>query len=135
MLRDDSRFRYSDHVVEKGEELYQLAVSKNLEGLVAKRIDSPYHEGRSSAWTKIKLDVDISAVIGGWTAPRGSREYFGALLVGLYDDQGKLQFIGGVGTGFTRETQQILWPQLQKLKTGEIGLLRNRRRRAKSDSG
>jgi bifunctional non-homologous end joining protein LigD len=66
---------------------------------------------------KIKLDVDISAVIAGWTAPRGSREYFGALLLGLYDQRGELQFIGGVGTGFTRETQRLLWPKLQKLKT------------------
>ena len=59
VLRDDSRVRYSDHVVEKGEELYQLAVARKLEGLVAKQIASPYHEGRSSAWMKIKLDVDI----------------------------------------------------------------------------
>ena len=117
VLREDSRIRYSDHVLEKGEEIYQLAVTRNLEGLVAKRIDSPYHEGRSSSWMKIKLDVDISAVIGGWTAPRGSREYFGALLLGLYDEKGALQFIGGVGTGFTRETQRLLWPKLQKLKT------------------
>ncbi|HWF39649.1 MAG TPA: DNA ligase D [Candidatus Acidoferrales bacterium] len=117
VVREDARIRYSDHVLEKGEELYKLAVARNLEGLVAKRIDSPYHEGRSSRWLKIKLDVDISAVVGGWTAPRGSREYFGALLLGLYDENRELQFIGGVGTGFTRETQRLLWPKVQKLKT------------------
>ena len=117
VLEEDARIRYSDHVLEKGEELYRLAVARNLEGLVAKRIDSPYHEGRSSSWVKIKLDMDISAVTGGWTAPRGSREYFGALLLGLYDENRELHFIGGVGTGFTRETQRLLWPKLQKLKT------------------
>lgn len=118
VLRDDSRIRYSDHVIEKGEELYQLALTRRLEGLVAKRISSPYHEGRSAEWVKIKLDADTDAVIGGWTSPRGSREYFGALLVGLYERK-ELRFIGGVGTGFSRETQGLLWPRLQKLKTTE----------------
>jgi bifunctional non-homologous end joining protein LigD len=118
VLRDDSRIRYSDHVLEKGEELYQLAVTRRLEGLVAKKISSPYHEGRSAEWIKIKLDLDIDAVIGGWTSPRGSREYFGALLLGLYEKK-ELQFIGGVGTGFSRETQRVLWPRLRKLQTDE----------------
>lgn len=116
VLRADSRIRFSDHVLERGEELYELAAARRLEGLVAKKIASPYHEGRSSAWVKIKLDLDLDAVIGGWTAPRGSREYFGALSLGLYDQQG-LQFIGSVGTGFSRETQQLLWPKLQQIKT------------------
>lgn len=116
VLRPDSRVRYSDHILEKGEELYQLALDRRLEGLVAKKIASPYHEGRSSAWLKIKLDIDIDAVVAGWTSPRGSREYFGALVLGLYDN-GELKFIGSVGTGFTRETQRLLWPELQKLKT------------------
>jgi len=115
VLRDDSRIRYSDHVVAQGEDLYKLAVERRLEGLVAKQIASPYHEGPSAAWMKIKLDVDIDAVIGGWTSPRGSREYFGALLLGLYEKE-KLHFIGGVGTGFSRETQRRIWPKLQKLK-------------------
>ncbi len=118
VLREDARIRYSDHVIEKGEELYQLAVARQLEGLIAKRIDSAYPEGRSSAWVKIKLAEDIDAVLGGWTSPRGAREHFGALLAGLYDN-GKLQFIGGVGTGFSVETQRTIWSKLQKLKTSE----------------
>jgi len=118
VLREDARIRYSDHVLEKGEELYELAVAQQLEGLIAKRIDSAYPEGRSSAWVKIKLVKDIDAVVGGWTSPRGAREHFGALLAGLYDD-GKLEFIGGVGTGFSAETQRTIWSKLQKLKTSE----------------
>jgi len=117
VLRPDSRIRYSDHVLEKGEELYHLALDRRLEGLVAKKISSPYHQGRSSAWIKIKLDIDIDAVVAGWTNPRGSRDYFGALLLGLYNQKGELHFIGGVGTGFTRETQRRLWPKLQRIRT------------------
>jgi bifunctional non-homologous end joining protein LigD len=118
ILREDARVRYSDHVIEKGKEIYDLAVSQQLEGLIAKRIDSPYPEGRSAAWVKIKLAQDIDAVVGGWTSPRGSREHFGALLVGLYDN-GQLEFIGGVGTGFSAETQRMIWRKLQALKTSE----------------
>ena len=74
-------------------------------------------------------------MIGGWTAPRGSREYFGALLLGLYDEERQLQFIGGVGTGFSRETQRLLWPKLQKLKTTEVSFCGAARRRGKSVLG
>jgi bifunctional non-homologous end joining protein LigD len=116
ILCPDSRFRYSDHVLEKGQELYDLALARKLEGLVAKKISSSYPEGRSSAWIKIKLEQDLDAVVGGWTSPRGSREHFGALLVGLYGG-GELEFIGGVGTGFTGESQERIWHQLQTLKT------------------
>jgi bifunctional non-homologous end joining protein LigD len=118
ILREDSRIRYSDHVIEKGEELYELAVAQQLEGLIAKRVDGAYSEGRSSAWVKIKLTRDIDAVVGGWTSPRGSREHFGALLLGLYD-QRKLEFIGGAGTGFSGETQRMISRKLQELKRGE----------------
>ena len=118
VLRQDDRIRYSDHVLEKGKELYGLAVQRRLEGLIAKKIRSPYPEGRSTAWIKIKLDLDIDAVVGGWTSPRGTREYFGALLVGLYDKK-QFQCIGGVGTGFSAETQRMIWPKLQKLKMKE----------------
>ena len=60
-------------------------------------MSSPYPEGRTSAWLKIKLGKDIDAVVGGWTDPRGSREHFGALLLGLYEN-GELKYIGSVGT-------------------------------------
>jgi bifunctional non-homologous end joining protein LigD len=118
MLREDARIRYSDHVIEKGEQLYELAVARQLEGLIAKKIDSGYPPGRSAAWVKIKLARDIDAVVGGWTSPRGSREHFGALLVGLYE-KGKLEFAGGVGTGFSGETQRMIWRKLRSLRTGE----------------
>ena len=118
ILQADSQIRFSDHVIEKGEELYQLAVAQRLEGLIAKKIDSPYLEGRSLTWVKIKLARDIDAVVGGWTSPRGSREHFGALLLGLYDKE-KLEFIGGVGTGFSGETQRLIWSRLQEAKTAE----------------
>ena len=118
ILHDDPRVRYSDHVVEKGKELYQLAASRGLEGILAKKSASVYPEKRSSAWLKIKLYQDLDAVVGGWTDPRGSREHFGALVVGLYDGD-RLEFIGGVGSGYDGETQKRVWEELQKRKTAK----------------
>jgi bifunctional non-homologous end joining protein LigD len=118
VLRGDARVRYSDHVVEKGGELYEVARAQHLEGIIAKKIASPYPQGRASTWVKIKLAADVDAVVGGWTDPRGSREYFGALLVGLYEKD-RLEYIGNVGTGFSVEVQKRLWSQLQDLRVTE----------------
>jgi bifunctional non-homologous end joining protein LigD len=118
ILRDDSRIRYSDHAIEKGEELFEAATKRNLEGIVAKKISAPYPSGRSSNWLKIKLEKDLDAVVGGWTDPRGSREYFGALLLGLYEGD-RLVYIGSVGSGFSAEVQERLWPRLQNLRISE----------------
>ena len=118
ILHDDAQIRYSDHLVETGKELFQAATERNLEGIIAKKASSPYPSGRSSNWQKIKLEKDLDAVVGGWTDPRGAREYFGALLLGLYDGDG-LEFIGGVGSGFAVDVQERLWPQLQNLRVSD----------------
>ncbi|MGH9782482.1 MAG: DNA ligase D, partial [Candidatus Acidiferrales bacterium] len=93
-------------------------MKRELEGIVGKQVSSTYPAGRTTAWLKFKTDKEIDAVVGGWTEPRGTREYFGALLLGLYDGD-KLKFIGGVGTGFSVELQKKLWAELQKLKSDE----------------
>jgi len=108
--------RYSDHQVGEGEKLFELARTQHLEGIIGKQASSVYPSGRTTAWLKFKMDKEVDAVVGGWTEPRGSREYFGALLLGLYDGA-KLAFVGGVGSGFTVESQKLLWPRLQSLKT------------------
>ena len=75
---------------EHGEELYREACGKGLEGVIAKRADSPYLSGgRSRDWLKLKCHAEQELVIGGFTAPKGSRTEFGALLVGYYDDGGR----------------------------------------------
>ncbi|MCW5982341.1 MAG: DNA ligase D [Bryobacteraceae bacterium] len=108
--------RYSDHIAGQGEELFKAASRSGAEGILAKRADSPYAGGRSPHWMKLKILKDLDAVIGGFTAPRGGRQYFGALLLGLYRD-GKLEFIGGVGTGFTGKRQAEIMKRLEPLET------------------
>jgi bifunctional non-homologous end joining protein LigD len=116
ILRSSDVIRFSDHQIEKGKELFALAAEQGLEGIVAKQIRGSYSSGRGRSWLKFKTQRELDAVIGGWTSPQGSREFFGALLLGLYDG-GKLRFIGSVGSGFTQKTQKEIFNELQGLKT------------------
>ena len=86
---------------------YRLARRKGFEGLVAKDLSSPYVEGRSKLWLKVKVHQQDEFVIGGFTQPSGSRKYFGALLLGAYEGK-KLQYAGKVGTGFDAQTLAAL---------------------------
>jgi bifunctional non-homologous end joining protein LigD len=109
--------RYSDHHVGKGTALFQIAAQRGLEGIVAKRRNSCYEERRSREWLKIKITKQIEAVIGGYTEPEGSREYFGSLVLGLYNKNGQLIHVGQAGTGFDRKMLAEIWKLLQKLQT------------------
>jgi bifunctional non-homologous end joining protein LigD len=122
--------QFSDHYAEKGLALFEAAKQRGLEGILAKKRGSVYQEKRSNDWLKIKITQRQECVIGGYTDPEGSREYFGALVLGLYDRQGRLIHVGQVGTGFDQKTLGEMFAQLQGLKTkqnpffGEIGGLR-----------
>ena len=92
--------RISEQVFGDGQEMDARARREGWEGLIAKEASSPYHSGRRSpAWRKIKLLNEQEFVVGGWTEPRSTRQYFGALLLGVYED-GKLHYVGHTGTGF-----------------------------------
>jgi bifunctional non-homologous end joining protein LigD len=122
LLRADERVRYSEHQIEKGKELYAAAERQGLEGIVGKQIESPYTGNRTSLWLKFKIVNELDAVIVGWTAPRRTRQYFGALVLALYDDKKELQFIGSVGTGFDQKTQKDLLAKLEKLRVAHSPL-------------
>jgi bifunctional non-homologous end joining protein LigD len=114
-LAFDDPIRFTTHRNGDGEAFYEEACRKGWEGLIAKRADAPYTYGRSRNWLKFKCSAEQELVIGGYTAPRGSRTDLGALLLGYYDD-GELRYAGKVGTGFTRETLRDLAAQLAPLK-------------------
>ncbi len=107
--------QYGDHVLGHGAAFYEAAAEQRIEGIVAKRVTSRYTGGRSSEWIKIKCQLRQEFVIGGATAPQGSRARFGALHVGLYDGDG-LVYVGRVGTGFDDATLEAIWRQLQPLR-------------------
>ncbi len=98
--------RYSDHQIDRGPDFLHQACSFKLEGIVSKRRTEPYRPGRSRGWLKVKCRNREEFVIIGFTDPEGSREGFGALLVGYYDPRGNLRYAGRVGTGFN--TAQLI---------------------------
>src|SRR5579859_976093 len=118
LLHPSKQFRFADHQVEKGKELYELAKQHGLEGIVAKRTDSIYVSDRSASWLKLKVTQTVDAVVGGWTAARTSGLSFGSLLLGLYDGK-KLRFIGHVGSGFDGKLQKEISAKLKELATAK----------------
>ncbi len=114
-LSFEGPIRYLPHRNRDGEAMYREACRKGLEGIIAKRADSTYVHGRSRDWLKFKCGHEQELVIGGFTAPKGSRTEFGALLVGYYED-GKLSYAGKVGTGFDRTTLEELGRKMRSLE-------------------
>jgi len=96
-------WRTPDHLVGRGSELFEAARAQGLEGIVAKRLDSPYRPGlRSRDWVKVKCVWRQEFVIGGWMPGKGRRsESIGALLLGVYESGGEFRYVGRVGSGFS----------------------------------
>ena len=107
--------RFTVHRRRDGQRLFRDACRRGWEGLIAKRADAPYTHGRSRDWLKFKCSAEQELVIGGYTAPHGSRSDLGALLLGHYAD-GRLRYAGKVGAGFTRQTLHDLAAQLAPLR-------------------
>ncbi|OCK52423.1 DNA ligase D [Chryseobacterium sp. CBo1] len=107
--------KYCDHITEKGIDFFNQMKKMELEGMIAKKSDSIYSENhRSFDWLKIKFTNTEEAIICGFTEPRGSREGFGALILGKYI-HGKLIYAGHTGTGFNRELILDILERLKKL--------------------
>ncbi|HTK46362.1 MAG TPA: non-homologous end-joining DNA ligase [Gemmatimonadaceae bacterium] len=99
--------------------LFERARAEGWEGVLLKRVDAPYAAGRRTPdWRKVKLEREQEFVIGGYTAPTegAARDHFGALLVGYYDDRGRLHYAGKVGTGYTGATLAMLARRLAPLR-------------------
>jgi bifunctional non-homologous end joining protein LigD len=109
--------RYSDHYPGQGIALFEAAKQKGLEGILAKRRTGCYEERRSREWLKIKITHTIDCVVGGYTDPEGSRQYFGSIVLGLYDKKGQLIHVGQAGTGFNQSTLKEIFQLLKSLGT------------------
>lgn len=109
--------RYCDHVQTNGINFFKASAKQKLEGIIAKKSDSVYTCGiRSKEWLKIKNVNSREAIIVGFTKPRNSREYFGALVLAQYDE-GVLKYMGHTGTGFNYKTLKELYDKMQPLIT------------------
>jgi bifunctional non-homologous end joining protein LigD len=114
--------RYSEHVVGHGPEVFAASQREGLEGIISKRADAPYGDGRSKRWLKVKHTEETEAVVVGYTAPRRSRLGVGSLMLALREGKG-LRYIGRVGTGMDDATLAAL---RKKLDAHEAGRARAR---------
>lgn len=104
----------SARLAEDGLRAYEIAKSKGYEGVLAKNETASYVEGRSNQWLKLKVHQEDEFLIVGYTAPAGTREHFGALLLAAYD-KGTLRYAGKVGTGFSRGMLAELYQRFRPL--------------------
>ncbi|WP_084270021.1 non-homologous end-joining DNA ligase [Patulibacter minatonensis] len=104
--------------VGQGEGLLAATAEQGLEGVIAKRTDAVYRPGRrSEAWVKVKHEQRQEFVVGGWLPGKGGRSgVLGSLQLGVFDESGELQYAGGVGTGFDRDTLEDLTAKLERLE-------------------
>lgn len=107
--------RFSEAFEQAPEDLLASAQRLGLEGVIGKRTASVYTSRRSPDWIKLKTRLRQEFVIGGYTEPKGSRAGLGALLLGVHDADGKLQYAGNVGTGFNDQTLRDLKARLSKI--------------------
>lgn len=115
-IPNHSVIRYSDHVLAQGRALFAQMQKNGLEGIVAKKSSSTYKIGlRGLDWQKIKTNLRQEAVIGGFTDPRGTRNYIGSLILGVYK-QGKLKYIGHSGGGIGVNQLKEIYLKLKKLE-------------------
>ncbi len=119
ILTPGDGINYSNHFEGNGPELMAAARQQGLEGIVGKRANSFYESRRGSDWVKYKVTASSSFVLCGFT--KGERDYFGALVLGVYD-KGKLLWAGNVGTGFDRKMMQLIHSKLEPLITTKCPL-------------
>lgn len=115
-VKGGSRLLLSEYVLEKGKAFFNTVKKRGLEGVMAKRIGSPYLMGeRSKLWLKLKAVQTLDTLIVGYTTGTGKREKLGSLIAACYY-RGKLKYVGKIGTGFTEESISSLLKKLKKLK-------------------
>ena len=102
--------RYVEHFEANGEDVLESAKKLGLEGIISKKLGSPYRSGRSDSWTKTKSRAGQEVVLGGWKTTNGK---FRSLMAGVYRG-GHLAFVGIIGTGFGQDTVRRIMPALKK---------------------
>jgi bifunctional non-homologous end joining protein LigD len=127
----DATLRLSEQATGDGRALYERAIEEGWEGLIVKEARAPYQSGRRSpAWRKLKVVRRQEFIVGGWTEPRQTRQYLGALLLGVRGKDGSLTYVGHTGTGFNQAELERVWrlleareidrsPFSQRIKTNE----------------
>ncbi len=116
MLPEDTdELRFADHLDAEGETVFHHACELHAEGIISKKADAKYTSGRGHAWVKSKCLHEQEFVVGGYTDLSNGTRGIGALLLGYYDDAGKLTYAGRTGTGFNARIHAMLRDKLEAL--------------------
>ncbi|HEX5767160.1 MAG TPA: DNA ligase D, partial [Burkholderiales bacterium] len=121
-LQPGGMVRFSEDLAGSAQEILENACKLGLEGLIGKEAGSVYVPGRTRSWIKLKCRLTQDFVIAGYTRPGGSRQGFGALVLGVYERPGKLVYAGKVGTGFNDELLSDLSRKFSRLKRSDSPL-------------
>jgi bifunctional non-homologous end joining protein LigD len=113
--RPTANLAFSKHIVGNGPRVFAASKRQGVEGIVSKRVAAPYESGRTTSWAKVKHEDSDEFLIVGYTAPKGSRSAFGALLMAR-NDRGRLRYAGRVGTGYDGATLRSLLARLAPLR-------------------
>ncbi len=115
LLPPNKIIKYSEHISTKGKSFFEAAKQQDLEGIMAKKADSQYHPGaRTSEWLKIKHHKSTEVIIVGFTQPAGSRNHFGALVLGVRSGDG-FEYVGHTGSGFSDKGLKEMYDRLKPL--------------------
>jgi bifunctional non-homologous end joining protein LigD len=127
VLEQDGMVRYASHVIGEGKDFTRAAAEKGLEGIVAKRRDSPYQPGRRSReWLKIKLRREQEVVVVGWLPGQGTHKDLGSLIVAVNED-GKLRHAGQVGSGINGKMRKDLLAAMEPIRRPDAPLVKTPR--------
>ncbi|GAB6196250.1 DNA ligase D [Lysobacter xanthus] len=114
----DPRFFYSTHIAGRGPEIFDAARDRGMEGIISKRADSRYIDGRSDQWLKVKTAETRDFVVVGYTPPKGGRQGLGSLMLGQYKDR-TLVYAGRVGSGMGNDMLLDLVKSLRQIEIKE----------------
>jgi bifunctional non-homologous end joining protein LigD len=118
---EHDRVRLNQSFDADGPSVLQSACKMGLEGIVAKRLNAPYRSGaRTDTWQKVKCQLRQEFVVGGFTKRAASGREVGSLILGVYDDEGRLRYAGSVGTGWPSAIAAKLLGELEQLETSAM---------------
>lgn len=118
---DGDEVRLSEHLAGSGEAIFKRACELHAEGIVSKRADDPYRPGRGGDWVKSKCLREQEFVVGGFTYSSDGEDRVGSLLLGYYNEGGKLVYAGRTGTGFTQKMRRMLRNRMEPMRVAKAG--------------
>ena len=120
-LKETDKIIYSKFVVGNGVKLFEKAQADGLEGIVGKDMNSKYKPAsRTKSWLKVKVKVIKNAIICGYTKPKGKKKFYGTLVMGMYDKNNEMVFVGQIGGTQSERESAYIFNKINKINTDKM---------------